>query len=196
MLILFELVLILLIIAYIMQHQIVRSWQANLRSSDYLVAVLLVALVLGAHFLDRGGRFFPLVSWRMYTHKYEPEAIEWAEVHVEFVEGTKKRINPAVVFPSIARNFQDRLLNYSVASQKGKLNERQKSTFEQLLISYGAKAKDLAGLELKSVEAVLCRVNPDAPDQVNRQVIKRLDIAKHNRPKRINLVAKLEVLRD
>ena len=108
----------------------------------------------------------------MYTHVYEPENVQWAELHAVYADGEEETINVAQMYPSIARNFQTRLQKYFVVREKGKLTDQQAATLDRLLNVFADKLIESRPKQtLSRIEAVLCSVESDRPEVVERRVI-------------------------
>ena len=174
MFLLLEILIVGVLISYVCFSGHSRAWLGSLKPADSNLIFAILFLVVAAHFADRDGRFFPLISWRMYTHVYEPENVQWAELHAVYADGEEETINVAQMYPSIARNFQTRLQQYFIVREKGKLNEQQAATFDRLLNVFASKLIESRPKQtLTWIEAVLCSVQTDRPNVVERRVIHR-----------------------
>jgi len=172
MFLLLEILIVAVLISYVCFAGHARTWLGSLKPGDSNLIFVILFLVVAAHFCDRGGKFFPLISWRMYTQVYEPETVQWAEIHAEFTDGETQTINPAKLYPSIARNYQTRLKRFVVACENGELSDRQMETFEQLLVVFANRLSEKHQKPIDSISAVLCVVETKNPNKVTQRVVK------------------------
>lgn len=141
-----EVALVSLILAIVFFHSAALNWLKTVGKTQIRFAVVILVCVMLGQILNASRTTFPFVRWSMYTEPFENEPIVVCKFEVVLADGSKEKINPTRLFPSLSRNMDQTLGHIFQLRAAGKLNQQQQDILDDLLISIGNRYRESAAI--------------------------------------------------
>ncbi len=177
MLVLLEIILLFAVLFALWSCAAFRRWWKEQGRSHCQIGLIVIALLIVGHLVNQSRSTFPFVRWAMYTDVYEPDSMEWGKFRAGLANGDEVWINPAIEFPSLSRNFFDRLYDLSQSASKNTLTPKGEYAFDELMRALAEQHnRRCSGNPIVRLDAVIEDIHVNRKSSSEYRVIRSIRI--------------------